>query len=266
MYALLWFEDCVRLKLTKYLNISKVYCLLCDSEKNIDSRTQYEFEPANLIADSFSKCRNTIASNWSSLFNQLSHDIPKETTLVFPFSSIKRDFLTLHSSISNTFEFKATAVISRSGMVNNRTFEDSSPGAENTWKMLKILKGMSNEQIVDSSKVPIYTRYQKPKPIKRVFNTVEFIRSQLGAVSDKLGYLLEGDSEDLVILTPAGRYYINLTQRPMTVSKLLDDTTYKTVLSWVYSPLDALIMIYRQEQEEVSKLDRIRTINIPVLT
>lgn len=266
MYALLWFEDCVRLKLTKYLNISKVYCLLCDSEKNIDSRTQYEFEPANLIADSFGKCRNTIVYNWSSLFNQLSHDIPKEATLVFPFSSIKRDFLTLHSSISNTFEFKATAVISRSGMVNNRTFEDSSPGAENTWKMLKILKGMSNEQIVDSGKVPNYTRYQKPKPIKKVFNTAEFIRSQLGAVSDKLGYLLEGDSEDLVILTPAGRYYINLTQRPMTVSKLLDDTAYKTVLSWVYSPLDALIMIYRQEQEEVSKLDRIKTINIPVLT
>ena len=260
MYALLWLKDYVRYKQTVYVNVSEIHCFLCSDDKELDRRLIFQFAPVDFVGESTDSVKKSIRTNWYNFGKELKKECGnQEITVVLPFSSVARDFSKMSQYIVGSSFIKEVKNLSVSGSISYGTFVMEDSGAENLWKMYQIFRGTdiksaeitSKNRYVSSNEIVIRSIVDSRK--RMINNHFEYMLEQIDEIAKQLGYYVKNRDGTLLVLTACNTYSIELANRPMQLCSINPNGSYSLIDSQVYSPVDAMTMIFNRDKEEISR-------------
>ena len=275
MNILIWFENNMRYNSTIYVNPSAIYGLVVTDDMEVESRLSYDFNPVDFMNPNSSNVTYCIYKNWLNFFDSLDKHIGHndKVTFVFAFSSDIRDFTNMNKKVPNSVRYDNLICLSHAGLISNNTFKNCSSGAECLWELYNIYKKVDKKHLVmalnshnEQMKKKIDSRVNRTNAEsgkKAVNKTYGLLESQAIGICSKLGYYTKINNGSMCIQTICGEYLLDLAERPISLSKITGLGKYEVMNAKIYSPLDAIIHIYKYESNIIRQtLEKINTLSL----
>lgn len=263
---IIWLENIVRFSASAYVNPSNIYALELDDNMDLNRRLYYPFDNVDMISGNPGEIIGSVIRNWRKFMLKASKDFDKDAVLLFPFTSMQRDFLNGVRQSGVKFEFKEIVCIQNNDILPRRKVVDMvETGAKNIWTVYKTIKALDPEElekIVENNKAERAKPFSKSMlsrsddvAIKKRYVNYEFMDIQLAKMADKLGFRLERNEGMLKVQTMIGDFVIGVANRPMSIYRYNDGEQSRLNLNSQYSPLEALIAVKSLERNEVKRVE-----------
>ena len=262
MYLLVWLENNIRYRSTAYCNPSAIHALKLDEQKNLDKRLVYSFDGIDFVGTKSDKVTYDIYKNWRNFFKELSSEIDNSTILVMAFSSEIRDFINMNNKMKekNKVKFKDILCLSQAGCIKSGDFNNKQSIAEKLVIMHRILQSREKfsaySPISELSEEKAKLRLNRSLGVNKHIYSRNFgaIEKQIDRVCSELGFGFIRDRGQFSIYTICGEYIIDAEHRPLKIVRVNSSGNYTELKTKIYSPIDALIEIYRQENNSITKI------------